>query len=701
MAFTGRDIRQKYLSKKSEGVNYMLVFRGSINKVAMFAFVLALSAQLPAQDAKLAVTEAFPPAGYAVIIGKSWSLIGPFTVEGGDVSGALLKEYPPDKVRDFCTRYPGEDGKMVFWNGCQETNARKIVLAAKGRIEKPGVFFAASYIESPASGKASFAFQSDVMAKVWVNGSAVADLRPGTITNFSTELKAGINELLVKCVAEKAGSGFMAAVDGAVKGLVITGYSPWPITPVPVSAWRVVNAASGDVDAVRTALLKKDEVGLPPQTQEGKKLTWSEVKPSSNGLSVALKRSSENTLFLVGHVFFPMKFHAQEYTFKLSCPKGTLFYIDGRKLNGSYDELTKTFTTKGFSHEMRAGLNRMVIEIPHGTDETDIRLLMSNPGDVKFLADIPPEMDPKIHVGDWPSTVITNGIVSAKVAIPDLEKGYYRGNRFEQAGLITKLERGGHTFFLDAPEVHSPLNSGECCGPCEEWFDAIAYDDAKPGEAFIKIGVGLYEKPYSPNHMWYCTYWPIKVFPWTTKIEKDRIEFVQEADCPRGWGYRYVKRLFLVPGKPVLLIEHSLTNTGKHRIDAEQYAHNFMSLDRKPVEKGLTVSFPFAAKTVADISKVGVLDGNAFRVTADKVETKGFDVNGWVPDYRGLLATISAPGTPAELRIGGDFAPSKLTLFITAEQISCEPFTKISLEPGATATWTRSYEFLVEGAKGK
>lgn len=679
----------------------MPVFRGSINIVAMFAFVLALSAQLPAQDAKTAATETFPPAGHNLIIGKSWSLIGPFTAEDGDVSEAMLKEYPPDKVRDFCTRYPGEDGKMVFWSGCQEPNARKIVLASKGRIEKPGVFFAVSYIESPSSGKASFAFQSDVMAKVWVNGSYYADLRPGDTNIFSAGLKPGINELLVKCIAEKAGSGFTAAIDGAVKGLTFTGYSPWAITPVPVSAWRMVNAASGDVDAIRTVLLKKDEVGLPPQTQEGKKLTWSEAKSASNGLTVASRHSPENTLFLVAHVFFPMKFHAQEYRFKLSGPKGAAFHIDGRKLNASYDELTKTFTAKGFSSEMRAGLNRMVVEIQSGADEMEIRLMMSNPGDVKFMADIPPEMDPKVHVGDWPSTVITNGIVSAKVAIPDLERGYYRGNRFEQAGIITKLERDGHTFFLDAPDVHSPLNSSECCGPCEEWFDAIAYDDAKPGEAFIKMGVGLYEKTYSPNHLWYCTYWPIKMFPWTTKIEKDRIEFVQEAECPRGWGYRYVKRLILVPGKPVLLIEHSLTNTGKRRIDAEQYAHNFMSLDRKPVEKGLTIAFTFPPKTVADISKIGIIYGNRLVITADKVETKFVQLEGWSPGARDVAATITMPGVAAGIRIGGDFTVSKLGVFLSPGQISCEPFTKVSLEPGATATWTRSYGLLIDDLAGK
>ncbi|MFZ2657768.1 MAG: hypothetical protein WAX69_22735 [Victivallales bacterium] len=660
------------------------------------ASMLALSMQFAN-----AVAETFPPAGHVETIGKYWSIIGPFAVEGGDAAAAMAKEYPPEKLRNFCTRYQGEDGKMIYWSGCQEVNSRKIVPAAKGRAEKPGIFFAVSYIESQANGKASIAFQSDVPAKVWVNGSVAGELTPGASAVFSAEFKTGMNELLVKCVSEKTGGGFSAAISDTIKGLVFSGYIPWPLAPVPASAWRAAELASGDVEAVRAALLKKDEVGLIRQLQDKKEIAWSETKPATDGSSVISRKSPEDTLFLVSHIFSPMKFHAQEYKFKLSCPKGTSFYIDGRKLNGSYDEAAKVFSTKGFSHEMRVGLNRMVVEIPPSAGDASVQLVMSNPGDVKFMAEALPEMDTKIHVGDWPSTVITNGIVTATVAIPDLEKGYYRGNRFEQAGIITKLERDGHTFFLDAPAVHSPLNSGECCGPCEEWFEAIAYDDAKPGEPFIKLGVGLYEKPYHPNHLWYCTYWPIKMFGWTTKAEKDRIEFVQEADGPRGWSYRYVKKLILVPGRPVLLIEHTLTNTGKQRIDAEQYAHNFMSLDRKPVEKGLTVSFTFPPKTTADISKIGTIEGNKLVVTADKVETKFVPLEGWAPDARDVATTITTPGTAAGIRIGGDFIVSRMGVFLSEGQVSCEPFTKVSLEPGATATWIRNYEFLLDGAAGK
>ncbi len=648
---------------------------------------LSLPVSLPAQETS-------PPAGHAPIIGKSWSLIGPFAADGaGGI--ALENACPPDKARDFYTRCPGGEGKMVFWAGFAEPNAKKIVFKKEGADGPLAVFFAVTYIESPSDGKVSFAFQSDVAGRFWLNGAPLGDLRSGASASFPADLKQGLNELLVKCLVEKAGAGFSAAADDGIKGLTFTGYIPWPLAAVPASVWRVVSAAPADANAVRTALLKKSEIGLPKSAEGGAALVWAEAQSAADGAVRIRRRSPEETVFLACHGFAPPRLHAQEYRFKLLGPKGTSLHVNGRKIDGSYDEATQSLSGRGAADTFRLALNRIVVEIPPGEGEARVGLEMSHPGDMKYVADIPPAMDPTVHVGDWPSTSISNGIVTATVAIPDVEKGLYRGHRFEQAGIITKLEHGGHSFFLEAPAVHEPINPHVCCGPCEEWFEAIAYDDAKPGEPFIKLGVGLYEKPFHPNHMWNHSYWPLKIFPWTTKAEKDRIEFVQEVDGPRGWGYRYVKRLVLDPGQPVLRIEHVLTNTGKHRIDAEQYAHNFAALDQKPVAKGLAVEFSFPPKTAADISKLGVLEETVFRVTADKIETRGFDVNGWAPDHCDLLATISAPGTPAQLRIGGDFAPSKLTLFVTTEQISCEPFFKIAIEPGATASWTRTYEFII------
>ena len=44
---------------------------------------------------------------------------------------------------------------------------------------------------------------------------------------------------------------------------------------------------------------------------------------------------------------------------------------------------------------------------------------------------------------DYPATELSNGVLRAKVYLPDAEKGFYRGTRFDWAGVMGSLELQG------------------------------------------------------------------------------------------------------------------------------------------------------------------------------------------------------------------------------------------------------------------
>src|SRR5262245_41152258 len=46
-----------------------------------------------------------------------------------------------------------------------------------------------------------------------------------------------------------------------------------------------------------------------------------------------------------------------------------------------------------------------------------------------------------------PSVQISNGVITATVYLPDATAGYYRGTRFDWAGVIGRFEFRGHTFY--------------------------------------------------------------------------------------------------------------------------------------------------------------------------------------------------------------------------------------------------------------
>ncbi|MGH2564453.1 MAG: hypothetical protein ACRDE5_08070, partial [Ginsengibacter sp.] len=45
-----------------------------------------------------------------------------------------------------------------------------------------------------------------------------------------------------------------------------------------------------------------------------------------------------------------------------------------------------------------------------------------------------------------PEAEITNGLITAKLYLPDAENGYYRGSRFDWSGVISDLQYKGHSY---------------------------------------------------------------------------------------------------------------------------------------------------------------------------------------------------------------------------------------------------------------
>ena len=116
----------------------------------------------------------------------------------------------------------------------------------------------------------------------------------------------------------------------------------------------------------------------------------------------------------------------------------------------------------------------------------------------------------------YPQTVVTNTILSAALYLPDSERGYYRGTRFDWSGLVSHVEVGGHSFFCDFKQQHDPLNHDDICGTAEEFGieSTPSYAEASPGEPFIKIGIGVLQKPDTSPYAFWKRYNVLKPGDW-------------------------------------------------------------------------------------------------------------------------------------------------------------------------------------------
>lgn len=128
----------------------------------------------------------------------------------------------------------------------------------------------------------------------------------------------------------------------------------------------------------------------------------------------------------------------------------------------------------------------------------------------------------------FPHAEIENSPIKAELYLPDARNGYYRGTRFDWSGVIHSLKYKGHEFFGEWFDKHDPLIHDGITGPADV-FDTngtgLGYAEAKPGDNFIRIGVGLVEKPDEPAYRGTYTYKVADAGRRTVAQGKNWIEF--------------------------------------------------------------------------------------------------------------------------------------------------------------------------------
>jgi hypothetical protein len=296
------------------------------------------------------------------------------------------------------------------------------------------------------------------------------------------------------------------------------------------------------------------------------------------------------------------------------------------------------------------------------------------------------------------------------VYLPDNECGFFRGTRFDWAGVVGRLAFGGHVFYQPwyartDPATHDWTADDDVVagpntavtGPVEEFQHPLGYEEASEGGTFVKIGVGVLRKPgessYSPMHL----YTIADAGHRSLETGADRITFTHELNEPvSGYGYSYAKTLGLTPGQPEVTLAHSLRNTGTRRIETPVYNHNFLALD------GLTTGPGFLVKTQYTITSTQPPDAALARIhdrevvylgalTGNQVVSTpllGFGRTAADYDFR-----IEHDEAGVGVRVTADRPLSNAYLWSMRTTISVEPFIAIAIDPGEEFTWTLTYSY--------
>jgi hypothetical protein len=297
-------------------------------------------------------------------------------------------------------------------------------------------------------------------------------------------------------------------------------------------------------------------------------------------------------------------------------------------------------------------------------------------------------------VDEFPQALISNDSIKATLYLPDTTSGYYRGTRFDWAGVIASLEYKGHNYYGKWFEKYDPYLHDAITGPVEA-FDPMGYDQAKPGELFVKIGVGSLRKIDNEPYKFVAPYQHVDKGKWSVQKKADQVRFTHVLKDAIGYSYEYEKTVKLTKGKPELVLEHRLKNTGKQRIETIVYNHNFLVIDQQPSGPDFKVQFGFAAKTTGDLKDILVNKDReiGFLRPLQNRESIYTLVEGYGTGASDYDMKVENTKTGAGVRIRSDRPMSKLAFWSNPKNLSPEPYIAVKVEPGQEFSWKIMYEF--------
>ncbi|MCW3090067.1 MAG: hypothetical protein JWP81_1136, partial [Ferruginibacter sp.] len=257
------------------------------------------------------------------------------------------------------------------------------------------------------------------------------------------------------------------------------------------------------------------------------------------------------------------------------------------------------------------------------------------------------------------------------------------------------LEYKGHSYFGQWFDKYTPTSHDAIMGPVED-FAPVGYDEAKVGEGFLKIGIGIVSKPKEPKYFFVNPYPIINPGIWKVKKKTNQVEFVQKLD-DKEYSYQYKKTVQLVKGKPEMVLLHTLKNTGKRTIETEVYDHNFFVLDKQLVGIGYIVKFPYQVTGEARGSgEFGKIQDKEIIFTKDLAKNDHLQylaLRGFSTSAKDYDFSVENHNTGAAVRVTSDQPVSRFAFWSAHVTICPEPYINIKVNPGEEISWKIFYDF--------
>jgi hypothetical protein len=301
-----------------------------------------------------------------------------------------------------------------------------------------------------------------------------------------------------------------------------------------------------------------------------------------------------------------------------------------------------------------------------------------------------------MNFDQYPSLTLSNDQVEMKLYLPDAENGLYRGTRFDWSGVIGSLQYKGHEYFGYWKDTHDPLFHEDLSGPVEGYIKpGLGYEEAGPGGKYVRIGVGVIEKPDEQEYSFRNSYKLLDPGKWSMEHGEDWISFKHELNSDIGYSYLYTKIIRLKSNG--FTIDHSLQNTGAKVIETDQFNHNFLMIDGKHSGPDFTISFPYPISTEDDPQGFLEVKDSAIHFIKELVNDDAVFVllNGYSDQVSDHQVTVENTETGAGVTYTVDKPLYRMAFWACRTTLSPENSIWISVEPGKEDQWRSEYTIFV------
>ena len=268
----------------------------------------------------------------------------------------------------------------------------------------------------------------------------------------------------------------------------------------------------------------------------------------------------------------------------------------------------------------------------------------------------------------------------------------YNFSRFDWSGKIVKVKF--QNIIISGNErsyVKNENNFGK--GFYNEFGidNALGFDEAKNGEWFHKIGVGLLKKE-GDEYLFYKNY-EKRPAKFKSILESNRVLITCKSENVNGYSYVLKKEVELFENK--FKVKYNLENTGQKVIITNEYNHNFISVNKNLIGSDYVLKFPFKLKPsefeeyVNPEQKIDIGQQEIkFKSTPNK--TYFFSNLSGNKTIDAAWELINIP-KKIIIRETGNFQTNKVNLWGSKHVISPELVINLYIKPGQSFKWDRTY----------